>query len=145
MWGSLFFLFMTFASLSTVIAVFENLMSFAVEELHWTRRRAALAGSLGMVLLSLPSALGYNLWSGIRPIGEMDILSSEDFVVSNLLLPVGSLIYLMFCSFRWGWGIDSYLKEANKGKGIRISPRLRPYFRYVLPILILVILINGLL
>ena len=75
----------------------------------------------------------------------MDILSSEDFVVSNLLLPVGSLIYLMFCSFRWGWGFDSYLKEANKGKGIRISPRLRPYFRYVLPILILVILINGLL
>ena len=145
LWGSLFFLFMTFASLSTVIAVFENLMSFAVEELHWTRRRAALDGCLGMVLHSLPSALGYNLWSGIRPIGEMDILSSEDFVVSNLLLPVGSLIYLMFCSFRWGWGFDSYLKEANKGKGIRISPRLRPYFRYVLPILILVILINGLL
>lgn len=144
LWGSLFFLFMTFASLSTVIAVFENIMSFAVEEFHWTRRKAAMVGCIGMVLLSLPSVLGYNVWKGVALIGGRDILNTEDFLVSNLLLPVGALVYLLFCSFRFGWGFDGYLEEANAGRGIRIARGLRPYFRYVLPLLILVIFVTGL-
>ena len=144
-WGSLFFLFMTFASFSTVIAVFENIMSFGVEEFGWSRRRAAMVGCLGMVLLSIPSVLGYNTWSGVRFFGNKDILGTEDFLVSNVLLPLGALVYLLFTSFRFGWGFDAYLREANEGRGIRIAKALRPYFRYVLPLLILVIFLRGIL
>ena len=118
--------------------------TFAVEEFHWTRRKAAMVGCIGMVLLSLPSALGYNVWKGVALIGGRDILNTEDFLVSNLLLPVGALVYLLFCSFRFGWGFDGYLEEANAGRGIRIARALRPYFRYVLPVLILLIFVTGL-
>ena len=97
-----------------------------------------------MLLLSVPSALGYNTWSHVHLIGGRDILDSVDFVVSNLLLPGGALVYLLFCSTRWGWGFDRYLEEANTGEGIRISPALKPFFRYILPLLILVILVQGL-
>ncbi|MBR2288329.1 MAG: sodium-dependent transporter [Clostridia bacterium] len=142
--GACFFLFMTFASFSTVIAVFENIISFGVEECRLSRKYAAFTGCVMMLLLSLPSALGYNTWSHVHLIGGRDILDSVDYVVSNLLLPGGALVYLLFCSTKWGWGFDQYLEEANTGVGIRISPALKPFFRYILPLLILVILVQGL-
>ena len=144
LWGSLFFLFMTFASFSTVIAVFENIMSSCMDTLGWSRKKAAVVNCIAILLLSLPCVLGYNVWSGVHPIGGRDILDSEDFLVSNLLLPGGSLIYLLFCTTKWGWGFDSYLAEANTGRGLRLPRWTRHYFRFVLPILILVILIQGL-
>ncbi len=87
---------------------------------------------------------GYNIWSDVHVIGGRDILDSEDFIVSNLLLPIGSLVYLLFCVTKWGWGFDKYLAEANRGKGLKFSPKLKPYFQWVLPILILIILVQGL-
>ncbi len=144
LFGAAFFLFMTLASFSTVIAVFENIMSFGVEEFHLTRRQSAYGSCLLMILLSLPSALGYNVWSGVQLLGGRNILDSEDFVVTNLLLPTGALTYLLFCSYKFGWGFESYLDEANAGKGIRLSKKMKPFFRYVLPALVLVILISGL-
>ena len=144
LWGSLFFLFMTFASFSTVIAVFENLLACCMETFGWSRRRAALTNCALVLLLSLPCVLGYNVLSGVNLIGGRDILDSEDFLVSNLLLPIGSLCYLLFCVSRRGWGFDRYLEEANTGEGLRLPRWLKPYFRFVLPLLILFILIRGL-
>ena len=95
-------------------------------------------------MLSLPCVFGYNIWSNVHLIGGRDILDSEDFIVSNLLLPIGSLVYLLFCVTKWGWGFDKYLAEANHGKGLKLSPKLKPYFQWILPILILIILIQGL-
>lgn len=144
-WGSLFFLFMTFASFSTVIAVFENIMSFCMDMFGISRRKAALINCIIILIASLPCVLGYNLWSDLRLIGGRDVLDSEDFLVSNLLLPLGSLVYLLFCVTRWGWGFDNYLEEANTGKGIKLGRFLKPYFQFILPVLILIILIQGLL
>ena len=144
-WGTLFFLFMTFASFSTVIAVFENIMSFAMDTFGMSRQKAAFINCILILLASLPCVLGYNVWSGLHLIGGRDVLDSEDFLVSNLLLPIGSLIYLLFCVTRWGWGFDNYLKEANIGKGLKISKHLKLYFQFILPVLILIILIQGLL
>lgn len=144
-WGTLFFLFMTFASFSTVIAVFENIMSFAMDMFGVSRQKAAFINCILILFASLPCVLGYNVWSGLHLIGGRDVLDSEDFLVSNLLLPIGSLIYLLFCVTRWGWGFDNYLKEANTGKGMKISNHLKLYFQFILPILILIILIQGLL
>ena len=144
-WGTLFFLFMTFASFSTVIAVFENIMSFAMDMFGVSRQKAAFINCILILFASLPCVLGYNVWSGLHLIGGRDVLDSEDFLVSNLLLPIGSLIYLLFCVTRWGWGFDNYLKEANTGKGMKISKHLKLYFQFILPILILIILIQGLL
>ena len=143
-WGSLFFLFMTFASFSTVIAVFENIMSFCMDMFGWSRKKAALVNCIAILVLSLPCVLGYNVWSNLHLIGGRDVLDSEDFIVSNLLLPLGSLVYLLFCVTKWGWGIDNYMKEANTGEGIKIAKYLKPYFQFVLPVLILIILIQGL-
>ncbi|MGN1020818.1 MAG: sodium-dependent transporter [Aristaeellaceae bacterium] len=146
LWGTLFFLFMTFASFSTVIAVFENLLAGCMDSFGWSRRRAVIINCAVVLAASLPCVLGYNVWSGLRLIGGRDVLDSEDFLVSNLLLPLGSLIYLLFCVSRWGWGYDRYLEEANTGKGMRLpgSPILKNYLRFVLPVLILIILIQGL-
>lgn len=144
-WGTLFFLFMTFASFSTVIAVFENIMSFAMDMFGMSRQKAAFINCILILLASLPCVLGYNVWSDLHLIGGRDVLDSEDFLVSNLLLPIGSLIYLLFCVTRWGWGFDNYLKEANIGKGLKISKHLKLYFQFILPVLILIILIQGLL
>ncbi len=143
-WGSLFFLFMTFASFSTVIAVFENLISMLMDYFGISRGRSVLINLILVFFGSLPCVLGHNLWKDLHLIRGMDVLGSEDFLVSNLLLPVGSLIYLLFCVSRYGWGFDNYLEECNQGEGLCISPRLRPYFTYVLPLLILLILANGL-
>ena len=144
LWGSLFFLFMSFASFTTVIAVFENLISMAMDNFGWSRKKAVLLNCGFILVASLPCVLGYNLWSNVHIIGGRDILDSEDFIVSNLLLPIGSLVYLLFCVSKWGWGFDKYIAEANTGSGLKMSPKLKPYFRFVLPVLILVILIQGL-
>ena len=143
-WGSLFFLFMTFASFSTVIAVFENIMSFCMDMFGWSRNKAALINCIVILIASLPCVLGYNVWSNLHLIGGRDVLDSEDFIVSNLLLPIGSLIYLLFCVTKWGWGFEKYCEEANTGDGVKISKKLRPYFQFILPILIVFILIQGL-
>lgn len=143
-WGSLFFLFMTFASFSTVISVFENIMSFCMDMFGWSRNKAALINCIVILIASLPCVLGYNVWSNLHLIGGRDVLDSEDFIVSNLLLPIGSLIYLLFCVTKWGWGFEKYCEEANTGDGIKISKKLKPYFQFILPILIVFILIQGL-
>ena len=144
-WGSLFFLFMTFASFSTVIAVFENIMSFAMDMFGWSRNKTAIINCIIILIASLPCVLGYNVWSDLHLIGGRDVLDSEDFLVSNLLLPLGSLIYLLFCVTKWGWGFDNYIEEVNTGSGLKMSGKLKPYFQFVLPVLILIILIQGLL
>ena len=145
LWGTLFFLFMTFASFSTVIAVFENLIACACENFGWDRRRACVIGMAALVLLGLPCALGYNVWSFIQPLGAgSTVLDFEDFLVSNLLLPGGSLVYLLFCVTRWGWGFDGYTAECNTGDGLKMPRWVKPYFKYVLPVLIAVILVQGL-
>ena len=145
LWGTLFFLFMTFASFSTVLAVFENLLAFAVDTFGISRKKASLIGCIAMLVLSMPCILGFNVWGDLQLIGARGVQDSEDFLVSSLLLPIGSLIYLLFCVSRWGWGFENYLAEANTGKGPKLPRWLRPYFRYVLPLLIIVILVQGLL
>lgn len=143
-WGSLFFLFMTFASFSTVIAVFENLVAASMDDRGWSRKKSVLINGIFILVASMPCLLGYNVLSDLHLIGKRDILDSEDFIVSNLMLPIGSLIFLLFCVTKFGWGADKYLEETNTGKGIKMSRLLLPYFRFVLPVLILVILIVGL-
>ena len=143
-WGSLFFLFMTFAAYSTVLAVFENIVSCVGELTGWSRRKTCLICGIAIFLLSLPCILGYNLWSNFRPIAGRDVLDSEDFLVSNLLLPLGSLLFVIFCTTRYGWGWENFLAEANEGKGLKIAKWLRPYMTYVLPVIVSIILIFGL-
>ena len=144
LWGTLFFLFMTFASFSTVIAVLENIIILCCDTWGWSRKKAA--GIIGGFLLvaSLPCVFGYNIWSSLHLIGARDVLDSEDFIVSNLLLPLGSLTFALFCVNRWGWGFDKYLEEVNTGAGVKLSAKLKPYFQFVLPVLILIILVQGL-
>ena len=147
LWGGLFFLFMTFASFSTVIAVFENLLAGCIDNFGWSRKKAALFNGVFLLLASMPCVLGYNLWyfKAVLPNGSVgQVLDIEDFLVSNLLLPLGSLVYLLFCVTKWGWGFDKYLEEANTGKGLKMPRALKPYFQFILPVLILVILIQGL-
>jgi transporter len=144
LWGALFFLFMTFASFSTVIAVFENLMANLMDAFHWSRKKAALICCSAVLLGSIPCVLGYNVWSNLHILGNRDVLDSEDFIVSNLLLPLGSLIFLLFCTTKWGWGFDNYLAEANTGEGLKIPRALKYYFQFGLPILVLFILFQGL-
>ena len=144
-WGSLFFIFMTFASLSTVIAVFENLIAAGMDCFGWKRKKSSITWCVILLMTSLPCALGFNLWSHVHLIRGMNIMNSEDFIVSNLLLPIGALVFLLFCVSRWGWGFDRYLEEANTGTGVKIPRGMKHYFRWVLPLLILVILVQGLL
>lgn len=145
-WGSLFFLFMTFASFSTIIAVFENIIACCMDKWHLSRKKACLINGILILITSLPCVLGYNVWSSFQPRGAgSTILDLEDFIVSNLLLPGGSLIFLLFCVSRRGWGFENYLAEVNTGNGIKMPKWLRGYVTYVVPVLILVILIMGLL
>ena len=145
LWGTLFFLFMTFASFSTVIAVFENIIACACEDFGWDRHKACIVGTAALVLLGLPCALGYSVWSFIQPLGAgSTVLDFEDFLVSNLFLPLGSLVYLLFCVTKWGWGVDKYAAECNTGDGPKMPRWVKPYFKYVLPVLIAVILVQGL-
>ena len=144
-WGTLFFLFMTFASFTTVISVFENLIANCIDMFGFSRKKAVVANCVFLLLASMPCLLGYNVLSGVHLIGGRDVLDTEDFLVSNLLLPLGSLVYLLFCTTRWGWGFDNYLAEANAGEGLKLSPRFKLFFQFVLPALILVIFFSGLL
>ncbi len=143
-WGTLFFLFMSFASLSTVIAVFENLIASGIDNFGWGRKKSTLINGILFFVGSIPCVLGYNIWSDVKLIGGRDILDSEDFIVSNILLPTGALIYLLFCVTKWGWGFDKYIEEVNTGSGIKMSKKIKPYFQFILPVLILIILITGL-
>lgn len=143
-WGSLFFLFMTFASFSTVIAVFENIMASCMDNFNWSRKKTAVICGLVILIASIPCVLGYNILSGVHPIGGRDILDSEDFLVSNILLPLGSLVYLLFCVTKFGWGFKNYQAEANLGKGLKVAGWMKWYFLLVVPILILLIFVIGL-
>lgn len=145
-WGSLFFLFMTFASFSTIIAVFENIIACCMDKWNISRKKASLINGMIMLAVSLPCVLGFNVWSGFQPRGaESTVLDLEDFIVSSLLLPAGSLIFLLFCVTKKGWGFDRYLEEANAGMGIKFPKILRGYVTYVVPCMIIIILIMGLL
>jgi len=144
LWGSLFFVFLSFAALSTVIAVFENIVAGAMEKWNWSRKRAVLVCGVVLMVLSLPCILGFNVLSGFQPLGKgSGVLDLEDFIVSNNLLPLGSLIYVLFCVSPWGWGWKNYLAEANTGKGIVMPRQLRIYLTYILPLIILYIFVSG--
>ena len=144
-WGSLFFVFMTFAAFSTVLAVFEALISCTMDLTGWTRKKASLINCVAMLVLSLPCIFGFNIWSAFAPLGEgSTVLDLEDFIVSNLLLPLGSLIVVLFCTIRYGWGWDKFINEANEGKGLKVAEWMRGYMTFVLPVIVLVILILGL-
>jgi NSS family neurotransmitter:Na+ symporter len=115
-----------------------------MDNFGWTRQKAVLINLFFVFIASIPCVLGYNLWSGLHLIRGGDVLDSEDFIVSNLLLPLGSLIFLLFCTFRFGWGFDRFLEEANKGRGLKMKKWMKPFFQFVVPVLILVILVEGL-
>lgn len=143
-WGSLFFIFMTFAAFSTVIAVFENIMSFGMDLWGWNRKKAAIINIFLIIVLSLPCILGFNVLSGFQPLGEgTGILDLEDFIISYNLLPIGSLVYLLFCVSRYGWGFKNYMEEVNTGKGMKLPRIFRGYLTWVLPIIIIVVLVQG--
>ena len=141
-WGALFFVFMSFAALSTVIAVFENLISWSIDKWGITRRRAAAITGVLVLVLSLPCA-GFNVLSGVTVPAVGDIQSIEDFIVSNNLLPLGALFFVLFCTTRWGWGWDGFLAETNAGKGVRFPSCARLWLKYGIPVLILVIFVLG--
>ena len=143
-WGALFFLFMSFAALTTVIAVFENIISFAMDLWGWTRKKAVLVNGVLIALLSLPCALGFNVFSNFHPLGGTTTIQDlEDFLVSNNLLPLGSLVYLLFCVSRYGWGWDKFVAEADAGEGMRFPRKLRFYFTWILPFLVLAVFVVG--
>lgn len=141
-WGTLFFLFMTFACFSTIIAVFENIISFCIDMFKISRTKSVIINAVIILIASLPCVFGFNIWSGFELFGQ-NVLGMEDFLVSNILLPVGSLIYLLFCVTKFGWGFDNYLTECNTGKGMKFAGFLKPYFQFVLPILVLIVLVQG--
>ena len=144
LWGTLFFIFMTFAAFSTILSVFENIISCGMDMFHWSRKKSCMVNLVVIMVLSLPCVFGYNLWSAFQPLGEgSTILDLEDFVVSNVILPIGSLCYLLFCVTRYGWGFDKYLKEANTGEGLKIPGALRIYMTYILPVLLIFLIIQG--
>lgn len=144
LWGSLFFVFMAFAAFSTVLAVFENIMSCCMDLTGWSRKKVALFNTVLMILLSLPCVLGYNVWSGFQPFGEGSaVLDLEDFLVSNIWLPLGSLVYLLFCTTRYGWGWKNFKEEANEGGGMKVRDGIRFYVSYILPLIVVVIFVLG--
>lgn len=143
-WGSLFFIFMTFAAYSTVIAVFENIISFGIDLWGWSRKKASLINVILIIVLSMPCILGFNVLSWIKPLGENTvILDLEDFILSYNLLPLGSLVYVLFCVTRYGWGFDNYMEEVNAGEGLKMPHWLKGYLSWVLPAVIILVLIQG--
>ena len=144
-WGGLFFVFMTFASFSTVTAVFEALIGNCMDNFGWSRKKAVYILLPLVFFGSIPCVLGFNMWSDVQILGSKGILDTEDFIVSNLVLPIGSLIFALFCVSKYGWGFDHYLKEVNTGDGMKIPRWLKPYFQIVLPLLITVIVARSLL
>ena len=144
LWGSLFFVFMSFAAFSTVLAVFENIMAMNMDLFGWDRTKTGLVNILLLFLLSLPCALGFNILSAIQPLGEgSSFLDLEDYIVSNYLLPLGALVFVLFCTRSIGWGWENFKNEANKGDGLKVQDWMRPFVTWVLPALIIVVFIMG--
>ncbi len=145
LWGSLFFVFMTFAAFSTVLAVFEAIIACCTDLFGWSRKKACLINVIPMFLLSIPCALGFNVLSDFKPFGEgTSIMDLEDFFVSNIILPLGSLAFVLFCTTRYGWGWKNFKNEANQGKGLKVKEWMRGYLTYVLPVLVFILFIVGL-
>lgn len=143
-WGTLFFLFMSFAALSTVIAVFENILSFAMDLWGWGRKKAVSLNIVLVIILSMPAVLGFNVWSGFQPLGPgTNIMDLEDFIVSNNILPLGSVIFVLFCASHRGWGWENFLKEANTGSGLKFPGGIRMYMFVVIPLVVAVIYLKG--
>jgi len=143
-WGSLFFIFMSFAALSTIFAVFQNIISCTQDMFGWSKKKACLIDGIAIFILSIPCVLGFNVWSGLA-LGDLSgILDFEDYIVSNILLPGGSLLIVLFCTWGKGWGFDNYMNEANTGKGMKVKRWMRGYMKYVLPLIILAIWIISL-
>ena len=144
LWSALFFLFMSFAAMSTVVAVFEHLIANAIDILGWSRKCATLVNMLALFILSIPCVLGFNVWSSFTPLGKGSVvLDLEDFLVSNNILLIGAMVYLLFCTSKHGWGWDNFISEANAGKGIKFPKALRWYVTYIAPAIVFVILIYG--
>lgn len=145
LWGSLFFVFMSFAALSTVITVFETIISCTMDLWNWSRKKACLINGIALLVLSMPCVLGFNIWKGFTPFGTgTNVMDLEDFAVNNILLPVGSLIFVIFCTTRYGWGFDNFLKEANEGKGLKVAKWMKGYMTFGIPIIILTLFVLGL-
>ena len=143
-WGTMFFLFMSFAAFSTIIAVFQNIISFATDLTGCSVRKAVAWNIVAIIILSVPCVLGFNLWSGFAPLGEgSTVLDLEDFILSTNLLPIGSMLYLLFCTSRYGWGFKNFMAEANEGEGIHFPAWARIYVSYILPLIVLGIFIQG--
>lgn len=144
LWGTLFFVFMAFAAFSTVLAVFENIMSCWMDMTGWSRKKVALINAVLIIVLSLPCVLGYNVWSGFQPFGAGSaVLDLEDFLVSNIWLPLGSLVYLLFCTTRYGWGWKNFKEEANEGGGLKVRDWMRIYVSYILPLIVIALFVLG--
>lgn len=145
LWGSLFFVFLSFAALSTVLTVFEGIIACSIDVFGWSRKKSCVINGILMFVLSLPCALGFNLLSNIQPLGSgTTIMDLEDFIVSNLILPIGSLIFILFCVSKKGWGWDNFMNEANAGKGLKVQKFMRGYMTYVLPVIVLILFAVGL-
>ena len=144
-WGALFFLFMIFAAMSTVIAVFENIISFGIDKWGWSRKKSCIINVFVLIILSVPCVLGFNVLSGIQPLGAgSNIMDLEDFIISNNILPLGSLVYVMFCTLeKRGWGWNNFMLEANSGSGLKVGGGLRRYAKFVLPVILLIVWIQG--
>lgn len=143
-WGTLFFLFLSFAAMTTVVAVFENIMAFTMDEWGWSRKKAAVLNGIIVAVLSVPCALGFNVWSSVQPLGPgTGFIDLWDFIVSSNLLPIGSLIFVLFSSYKFGWGWDNFIAEANAGKGMRYPEWIKPYVKYILPLIIIYVFIQG--
>ena len=144
LWGTLFFVFMAFAAFSTVLAVFENIMSCWMDMTGWSRKKVALINAVLIIVLSLPCVLGYNVWSGFQPFGKGSaVLDLEDFLVSNIWLPLGSLVYLLFCTTRYGWGWKNFKEQANEGGGLKVRDWMRIYVSYILPLIVIALFVLG--
>lgn len=145
LWGSLFFIFLSFAAMTTVLAIFENIVACVVDLLHWSRKKACLINGILIFVLSLPCVLGFNLLSGFQPFGAgSSLMDLEDFILSNLLLPLGSLCFILFCVSRYGWGWENFIKEANTGKGLKLQKWMRGYLTYLLPAIVVILFFIGL-
>ena len=143
-WGALFFLFLTFAAFSTLVAVFENIISFDMDLLKWSRRKSVIVSMIAIIVLSMPCVLGFNVLADFQPVGAgSTIMDLEDFIVSNNLLPLGSLGYLLFITRKNGWGWENFLAEVNTGKGLKFPAMLKAYVGYGIPVIIMIIYLKG--
>lgn len=144
LWGACFFIFMSFAAMSTVIAVFENIVKMTHDATEWKRKKCVLVNLIGVAVLSIPAVLGYNILSGIQPLGAgSTIMDLEDFIVSYNILPLGSILFVLFCVRKNGWGWDNFVAEVNTGKGMSLSHKLRWYMNYIVPTLGILIYLGG--